>query len=312
MSSIPVKKLGRLGRQVPALGMGGAALNNLYGRDNNDDQAAATIHHALQRGIRYFDTSPLYGESERRMGLGLQGWPREDYFLATKTGTGVKPHNYTADWTYRSVEESLRRLRTDYLDLVLIHDPEELESSFAPGGALEALVKLKEQGVIRAIGLGQRDHDFHRRAIRDGRFDAILTYLDYTLISQTALDLIDEAHAAGVAVVLGSVLAMGFLSGRPVDDVLAERNFSWANEQVEAARSAQRWCEANRESLLRLALQFCLQEPHAAITLAACRSPEEVDANVAAASNPVPRSTWHALAAAGFAAGRLRLDRYEG
>lgn len=306
---MPLRTLGRLGRQVPALGMGGAALNDLYGRPTNDDWAAATIRRALERGIRYFDTSPLYGESERRMGLGLEGWPREDYFLATKTGTGVDPKDYSADWTYRSVEESLRRLRTDYLDLVLIHDPDDFDPSFAPGGALEALENLKSQGVIRAIGLGVRDHAFHRRAIRDGRFDVILTYLDYTLISHTALDLIDEAHASGVAVVLGSVLAMGFLSGRPVEQVLAERNFSWANEQVEAARRIQSWCEARDESLLRLALQFCLQEPHASITLAACRTPDEVDANVAAASSPVPETTWRALAAAGFEAGRLRLER---
>lgn len=306
---IPVRKLGRLGREVPALGMGGAALNDLYGRPTNDEWAAATIRRALEQGIRYFDTSPLYGESERRMGMGLEGWPRGDYFLATKTGTGVEPKNYSAEWTYRSVEESLRRLRTDYLDLVLIHDPDDFDPSFAPGGALEALEDLKGQGVIRAIGLGVREHAHHRRAIRDGRFDVILTYLDYTLISQTALELIDEAHAAGVAVVLGSVLAMGFLSGRPVDDVLAERSFSWANEQVEAARRIRQWCVEHDESLLRLALQFCLQEPHASITLAACRTPGEVDANVAAASEPVPESTWRALAEAGFEAGRLRLAR---
>src|SRR5688572_30061194 len=116
--------MGRLGAEVSALGMGGAALNDLYGRPNNDEQAAATIRRALELGITYFDTSPLYGESERRMGLGLEGWPRDRYFLASKTGTGVTPHDYTADWTVRSVEESLRRLRTDYLDLVLIHDPE--------------------------------------------------------------------------------------------------------------------------------------------------------------------------------------------
>lgn len=305
---MPRRKLGRLGVEVSALGMGGAALNDLYGRATNDGWAAATIRRALELGINYFDTSPLYGESERRMGLGLEGWPREQYFLATKTGTGVEPKNYTADWTFRSVEESLRRLKTDYLDLVLIHDPDDFEPSFQPGGALEALEKLKGERVIRAIGLGVREHEFHRRAIRDGRFDVILTYLDYTLLSQTALPLLQEAHAAGVAVVLGSVLAMGFLSGRPVDEVRAERGFSWANEQVDLARRAQEWSEAHGESLLRLALQFCLQEPSASVTLAACRTPEEVEQNVAAASDPVLESTWRALADAGLEAGRLRLQ----
>lgn len=308
-TTLPRRRLGRLGIEVSALGMGGAALNDLYGRPTNDEWAAATIRRALELGVNYFDTSPLYGESERRMGLGLEGWPRDRYFLATKTGTGVQPKNYTADWTFRSVEESLRRLRTDYLDLVLIHDPDDFEPSFQPGGALEALEKLKAEGVIRAIGLGVREHEHHRRAIRDGRFDVILTYLDYTLLSHTALSLIDEAYAAGVAVVLGSVLAMGFLSGRPVDEVLAERDFSWANAQVDAARRVHAWAAEHDESLLRLALQFCLQEPHVSVTLAACRTPEEVEQNVAAALNPVVPATWQAMATAGFEVGRLRLDR---
>jgi aryl-alcohol dehydrogenase-like predicted oxidoreductase len=300
---------GRTGREVTALGMGGAALNDLYGRETNDDWAAATIRRALEVGVKYFDTSPLYGESERRMGIGLQGWPRGDYFLASKTGTGIEPKNYTAEWTYRSVETSLRRLGTDHLDLLLIHDPDDFDPAFAHGGALEAMEKLKSEGVIRSIGLGVRSHEFHRRAIRDGRFDAILTYLDYTLLSQTAAPLIAEAHAAGVAVTLGSPLAMGYLSGREVDDVAAERGYSHANPQAGLARELQAWAREHGESLLRLALQFCLQEPRVGVTIAACRTPDEVDANVAAALAPVGEDTWRAMADAGFAAGRIRLDR---
>jgi aryl-alcohol dehydrogenase-like predicted oxidoreductase len=306
LPELPRRRLGRLNVEVPALGFGGAALNNLYGRATDDEQAAATVRRALQLGVRYFDTSPLYGESERRMGLGLAGFPREQLFLASKTGTHARPHDYSADGTRRCVEQSLRRLGTDYLDLCLIHDPDDFDPAFAPGGALEALERLKAEGVIRAIGLGVRSHAFHRRAIRDGRFDAILTYLDYTLISQTAADLIREAQAAGVAVILGSVLAMGFLSGRPIAEVAAERGFSWANEQVADAQALWDWAAARGESLPHLALRFCLEEPAVSVALAAPRSPEEAEVNVRAAARPVAPEVWRALAAAGFAAGRIR------
>src|SRR5579862_5365379 len=181
---LPRRRFGRTGREVTALGLGGGALSDCYGRPTTEEWALATIRRALEMGIRYFDTSPLYGESERRLGIGLAGFPREEYFLATKTGTGTRPKDYSAEGTYRSVERSLGLLKTDYFDLLLIHDPDELESSFAPAGALEALTRLREQGVIRAIGLGVRSLEFHRRALADGRFDALLTYLDYTLLSQ--------------------------------------------------------------------------------------------------------------------------------
>lgn len=294
---------------VPALGLGCASLNDCYGKPSNDENAVATVHRALEEGVRYFDTSAGYGESERRLGLGLAGFPRAEYFLATKTGTGGPVRDYSAEGTLRSVERSLQRLGTDYLDLLLIHDPDDFDPSFAPGGALEALERLKSDGVIRAIGLGVRSHEFHRRAIRDGRFDAILTYLDYTLLGQSALSLIDEAYAAGVGVILGSALATGYLSDRPVVEIAAERGMPADDELVVAAARMERWAGEHGISRVQLGLQFCMQDPHVSVTLAAANNPTEVTQNVAAARTPVAPETWQALADAGFDAGRLRLER---
>lgn len=306
---LPRRRFGPTDRQVTALGLGCASLNDCYGRSTHDELAIATVQRALELGIRYFDTSAGYGESERRLGLGLQGRPRGDYFLATKSGTRRGAQDYSADGTLRSVEESLRLLRTDYLDLLLIHDPEDFEPAFLPGGALEALERLHSEGVIRAIGLGVRSHEHHRRAIQDGRFHAILTYLDYTLLGQSALPLIDEAHAAGVAVALGSPLATGFLSGRSVAAVAQDRGLSHEDPLVVAATALKAWAAEADVDPLRLALSFCLQEPRVSVTLAAARTPEEVEMNVAAALAPVGPATWKRLAEAGFAAGRVRLER---
>jgi aryl-alcohol dehydrogenase-like predicted oxidoreductase len=301
--------MGRVGHEVTALGLGCASLNDCYGRATQDEWAVATVRRALELGIRYFDTSAGYGESERRLGLGLHGWPRHEYFLATKSGTRGEVKNYSAEGTLRSVEESLRLLNTDYLDLLLIHDPDDFDPAFQPGGALEALERLKEEGVIRAIGLGVRSHEHHRQAIRDGRFDCILTYLDYTLLDQSALSLIDEAYNAGIAVALGSPLATGFLSGRPVAEVARDRQLPMDDPLVAAAAAMEEWTSTADENPLRLALNFCLQEPRVSVTIAAARTPEEVETNVAAALAPVGMSRWARLAAAGFPAGRVRLER---
>jgi aryl-alcohol dehydrogenase-like predicted oxidoreductase len=307
-TSLPRRLFGRAGRQVTALGLGCAALNDCYGRETNNSWAVATVHRALELGIRYFDTSAGYGESERRLGLGLSGFPREEYFLATKSGTGSRPKDYSAEGTFRSVERSLRLLGTDYLDLLLVHDPDDLEPALAPGGAVEAMQRLREEGVIRAIGLGVRSLDFHFQALRDGRFDALLTYLDYTLLSQEALPLIRAAHAAGVAVVLGSPLATGYLSGRPVLEIARERGHSEEDPLVARALELEAWAEERGESRLRLALQFCLQEPGVSVVVAAARTPDEVEANVAAVLSPVGDKTWRALADSGWDAGRLQLQ----
>lgn len=309
LQPLPRRRFGRNGREVTALGLGCASLNDCYGRATHDEWAVATVRRALELGIRYFDTSAGYGESERRLGLGLQGWPRHEYFLATKTGTRNGAKDYTADGTFRSVEESLRLLNTEYLDLLLIHDPDDFDPAFQPGGALEALQRLQSEGVIRAIGLGVRSHEHHRRAIRDGRFHALLTYLDYTLLGQSALPLIDEAYEAGVVVALGSPLATGFLSGRPVAEVARDRRLPSDDPLVLAALAMGEWTAHADEDPLRLALNFCLQEPRVSVTIAAARTPEEVEMNVAAALAPVASETWARLAAAGFAAGQVRLER---
>src|SRR6266851_2158479 len=211
VQSLTPRQLGRAGFEVRPFGLGSASL----GSDRATDEAAvATVRRALELGIDFIDTSAGYGmgESERRIGLALTPADRRRIRLQTKAGTGTQPKDYRGDAIRRSVEASLQRLRTEYLDVCLIHDPDDFGPVVAPGGGIEALVRLKEEGVIGATGLGVRSHDFHRRAIADGRFDVILTYMDYTLLSRTAEPLIAEAGAAGLGVVIGSPLATGLLA----------------------------------------------------------------------------------------------------
>lgn len=287
---------------VTAIGLGGAGLNHLYGKPNDDAQSIACVRRALELGINYVDTSPLYGESERRIGEALKeiGDARPaDLFLATKTGTGTQPHDYSRDGTLRSVENSLRLLGIDHVDLMQIHDPvgDEIEAVFAPGGALETLAELKAQGTIGAIGLGVRTHSFLLRAIHDGRFDTILTYADFNPARQTAREaLFGPAAQNDVAIILGSPLLFGYLSDRPWDELLKEHGDDGWGKEAQAAKRVRDFAERHQISSLALALQYALREPRIATILVGAASAQEIEQNVQAAQSPLPDAIWTALA----------------
>lgn len=297
---LPRRRLGRTNKMVTALGLGGAGLNDLYGKTNDDARAVACVHRALELGINYIDTSPLYGESERRIGLALkENGRRNDLFLATKTGTGTQPHDYSREGTLKSVENSLRLLGTDHVDLMQIHDPvgNEIEAVFAPGGALETLVELKEQKVIGAIGIGVRTHSFLLRAIHDGRFDTILTYADFNPARQTAREtLFPEAKANDVAVILGSPLLFGYLSDRPWDALLKEHGDDGWGAEAQAAKRVRDFAERHQVSSLVLALQYALRESRISTILVGASNAAEIEQNVQAAATPLPETIWTALA----------------
>lgn len=291
---LPRNPLGRAGFDVPGIALGGAGL----GDDRiTDKDAVETVEYAFAQGIDYLDTSPLYGESERRIGLALQGVPRDSYHLSTKTGTHpLRRGDYSRDGTLWSIENSLKLLGVDYMDLLLIHDPHDIAPALAPGGALDTLEELKAQGIVRSIGLGQRRHDWHRQAIETGRFDVILTFNDYHPLRTTALDdgLLDLAKANNVGVLNGSALMFGLLAGRDSD----------VPDWVQGIRNSREGklldtyfdlCDHFNISPIAVALQFCLRQPRIAATLTGAKTRAELEANLKAATAPLPDGFWQAL-----------------
>jgi aryl-alcohol dehydrogenase-like predicted oxidoreductase len=298
------RRLGRTGLMVTALGFGGVGIGGLYG-PVEEEEAIATVRQAIESGINYVDTSPLYMESERRIGIALEGGLREKIVLSSKTGTHPERRgDFSWDATLWSVENSLRLLKTDRLDLSLIHDPVAMEPVFAPKGALEALEALKAQGVIGAIGLGQRRHDFHRRAIESGRFDLILTYNDYHPLRTTAADmLLPLAARHDVGVLNGSPLAHGLLAGRD-PDTLSEMVRSHVPERdIEAARRYVRFCRERQLSPVGVVLQFCLRQPGIHCTLTGPKTRAELSENLQTSATPLPEAIWKELDALDLTAG---------
>ena len=207
-------RIGGTDVEVTRLGFGSASIGGLF-HAVDDDQAIATIEHAWNLGIRYFDVAPLYGygTAERRLGAALGDRPRDQFVLSTKVGRLVMPadrvppgadidhqaldgrddayyadvgdrrvvFDYSAEGVWRSLEESLARLGLDRVDLVYIHDPDDHWQA-AIDGAYPALHRLREQGVVRAIGVGIKQSPMIARFARETEMDAFLVTGRYTLL----------------------------------------------------------------------------------------------------------------------------------
>ncbi len=282
-----MRTLGRTGFEVTALGIGSAWLGHTGSRQYTPELGVETVLAGLESGINLIDTSDNYiaGRSEGFVGQALahwfgQGHRREDLILSTKLT--VHPGNLDAfsyDGTMWGVENSLKELGVDYLDVFLIHDPETLDPVLAEDGSIAALRKLKAQGTIRAIGLGCRPHAFHRQCIETGEFDVCLTFHDYNLMVTTA--------AAGV-LEHGVKQDVGMFNAS-INAAVATGQNAPRSQQMSA------WCNERDIDLDTLNLHFCLRERRFASTLIGFSRPARVEQNIQAYSATIDDAIWDEL-----------------
>jgi aryl-alcohol dehydrogenase-like predicted oxidoreductase len=329
------RRLGRAGFYVTPLGLGGAWLGRNPHGGSDQDVAVETVLRALELGINLIDTSGTYlgGKSEEYIGIALEEWykrggKREDLILSTKTGTRTRPKDYTAQGTRQSIEKSLEMLKTDYLDIVLIHDPDNLKPVLAPGCAWDVLKEYKRKGVIRAIGLGVHNQAFHRRMIKTGECDVCLTHSEYNLLTQSAASgVLRHASANDVGIFNGSSLAMGLLSGENPKNVVRrfqERRHRYQQRNTESRTFKQKlhhmsrmmrfaryrkrmkdrvsraqilwdWAQVSGINLLALNLQYCLRDPRISAVLMGASTPDQIEADVAALNEEISASLWEEL-----------------
>jgi aryl-alcohol dehydrogenase-like predicted oxidoreductase len=204
---IPHRMLGKTGCEVSQFGLGGEGVLRTHGRMA---EAVAVIHRALDKGVTYCDTSPAYASSVDYYGAAL-GERRNQVFLASKT------HDRTRDGSLRLLDESLKRLRTDHLDLWQLHDlrtPGDLKLIFGHGGALEALVQARDEGRVRFLGLtGHHDPAILLEAMRRFDFDTVLIALNVADIHRLsfARTVLVEAAQRGMGIIGMKVYAAGVL-----------------------------------------------------------------------------------------------------
>jgi aryl-alcohol dehydrogenase-like predicted oxidoreductase len=277
--------------KVRSLGLGCAFFGN---NQVTDQDAYDGVRRSIDLGLNYVDTSPLYGHSERRVGLALEGGYREKVYLQTKTGTHPdRRHDYSAEGTRWSIENSLSLLKTDRLDSVLIHDPADIDAPLRPGACLDELLKMKDEGLLDHIGIGVRDHEFHKRAIETGHIDIVLTFLDYTLLSQSVAETtLPLAKQNDVGVILASAQGMGALAGPEPDDEQEERRYPGKKPM---AYAMWKWCNVHDVSIRQLALHFCLAADIDGMVMAGPSNKQQVDEVIEAATTPVPEDVWEAF-----------------
>jgi D-threo-aldose 1-dehydrogenase len=310
--------MGRL-RDLPTsqLGLGGTALGNMF-RATDDATAEATVDEAWDAGVRLFDTAPLYGHglSELRLGRALARRPRDEFVLSTKVGRLLEPgageettfvdlpdvhpeFDYSAAATRRSLETSLERLGLDCVDVLLVHDPDDHEAE-ARAGALSELIRMREEGLVHAIGTGMNQAEMPARFIADFDIDCVLLAGRYTLLEQAAgRVLLDTCATRDIDVMIGGVFNSGLLADPHRADVTYEY-WPAAPQFVERAQRIEAVCHRYEIALAAAALQFPLAHPAVAAVLTGARSADEIRENASLAQRPIPIELWAALAAEGL------------
>jgi D-threo-aldose 1-dehydrogenase len=328
MAFDPVERvlLGRTGLSVTRLGFGGASIGGLF-TPVSDDDARTVVRRAWDLGIRYFDTAPLYGygASERRIGDALGGEPRDSFVLSTKVGRMVRSpdeigptdeidrqrydgrddafygvagperlvFDYSADGVRRSIEESLERLDLERIDLALIHDPDDHWQA-ALEGAWPGLARLRDEGVIRAVGAGMNQTAMLTRFVRETDIDVILVAGRYTILEQGALDdLLPACAQRGVGVLMAGVMNSGVLA----DPTGAARfNYTPAPpDVVDRARRIAEVCARWYVPLRAAAIQFPMAHPAATSLVAGVRTVAHLDEYPAFAALRIPAGLWDEL-----------------
>jgi D-threo-aldose 1-dehydrogenase len=280
-----------------------------------EDQAVATLRAAFAGPINFLDTAASYGdgESERRIGLVLKelGGVPPGCVVATKADRDLATGDFSGEQMRRSVERSLRLLGLGRLELVHLHDPEhaDFDAIMAPGGAVDVLHRLKDEGIIAHLGVAGGPADLMLRYVETGAFEALITHNRYTLLNRSANTLLDVAAKRGMAVLNAAPYGSGILAKGP--DTYARYAYQDAPPQmVERARRLQEICRRYDVPLAAAALHFSLRDPRITSTIIGISKPERIQQTLELYAQPIPDELWPELDAVGFESEDPEADRW--
>ncbi|WP_213938225.1 aldo/keto reductase [Pseudomonas sp. dw_612] len=332
MTDSPTNRAEKIFTSPFKFGLGGVAIGNEFNKVTDKD-AQATLEAAWAVGVRYFDVAPWYGLglSERRFGHFLHNKNREDYILSSKVGKLMRAskanrhedtfplsdspndpvYDYTASGVRRSVEDSLQRLGVDSLDVVFVHDispdfpyfptPWEEQFAIAQKGAFPELTRMREEGIIKAWGIGVNRPEPILRALEVADLDVCLCASQYSLIDHatTVSDVLPAVRAKNVSLIMGSALNAGFISG--------SARYNYGKDNFKIARAATEKLERLRAiaasygvDLRTAALQFSAAVDVAVAIVVGASTDQQVLANYNSMQAKIPVEFWDELKAQGL------------
>lgn len=295
------RPLGRTGLEVSAVSAGGGILGSvpqLFGYEVSEQDASSLLHALLTSPITFLDTSNGYsgGESERRIGAALREFgPAPEHFLIATKADG-SDGDFSGRRVRESLAESSERLGMESFPLLYLHDPEFYPKAdfFGPGGAVEALVAAREEGVIQHLGIATGSIELAHRFLDTGHFEVLLMHSRYTLIDRSTDALYDRATAEGVGIVNAAVLGAGLLS-RPGDEHTLYGYMPIKDGVLEAARRMEEATLAEGIPLSTAAIQFSLRDERIASTAVGFSKSSRIDQTLDALSVEVPEQLWERL-----------------
>ena len=323
-------QLGNTGVTVPRLGLGSAPLSGmslgdgLYGGTPHEI-AVGVINRAQELGISYVDTAPLYGAGRAEARLGKSNYAtadRDSFVISTKIGRVLDPvsggmsaaddpdgigdlvavDSWTRDDVHRSIEESLVRLNMDHVEIIYLHDPDTQpygeEQSI--NEAFPALIELREQGVIKAIGCGMNIWEMPLKFIRRFDLDIILLAGRYTLLDHVGLaEFLPECVERDVKIAIGGPYNSGILA-RDLSKPVTFNYEPAPNHLVSQARKLTKICVTHGVDLKAAALQFVLAHPAVATAIPGAESVTELEQNIAMVEQKIPSALWSDMRSAGL------------
>ena len=283
-------EIGKTGMKVSSLGFGASSLGGVF-HDLKEKQGIEAVFTAIESGINFIDVSPYYGyyKAETVLGKALKDIERDKYYLSTKVGrygeNGENMWDYSAKRVTASVYESMERLNVDYLDIINVHDIEFADLHQVVDETLPALVKLKEEGVVKHVGITDLQLENLKWVIDrvpKGTVESVLNFCHYCLCDDKLADFIDYFEQKGVGIVNASPLSMGLLTERGVPD--------WhpaPKSLIEACAKAAEYCKTKNFPIEKLAMQFSVSNDRIATTLFSTTNPENVKKNIDSINEPI-------------------------
>ena len=299
--SLKKNKIKNTGVEVTELSFGTSSLGSMpdtYGYEVPEERALETLNRFFKGPVNMLDTSRNYamGESEKRIGSAIKkigGWPK-NFVLSTKIDRDMKTLVLDKKRTRESIEESLKTMSVDKVDLLFLHDPEyvkDINDIKKKDGALDELFKLKEEGLTKAVGLAMGKIDIMFPMIKNWDFDVLINHNRYTLLNREANDMYDYAYSKNIAIINAAPYAGGVLAKGPSNfKKITYQDVS--EEKLAPAREIEKICKNYNIEIGAAALQFSMRDKRITSTLCGVTSVQSIEKNLEWANLNIPNQFW--------------------